>query len=187
MNKYGGFVEASPRQLIYEQIQRCAIAFSDFDASATTVNSIAEIYDTEVMRQKGKKIANSVQTLESLLAPYFNSEFLDNEDTKWLRARAFLSNSDFERLTKPKKSSLFVENEARCLVMPMGNFKPATRRTGGFAYMDSVPEFQQEGVQNIQDYFRHLVSFAFALPMFAEVKTVGDDELWDESSDEEDD
>lgn len=172
--------------MVYEQIQRCSIAFSEFDASPQTINAMARMYDTESMEQKGKRIANSVHTLESLLSPYFTDEFVKNDETAYLRNKAFLPRGTFESLTQEEKKDV-VQLGSEVPVFGVNPFlgKQTLKRSKGYGYLDPVPDFQQEAIMDIQEYFGQLVRFAKSLPMFAETKNVSDEEdIWNEGEEE---
>jgi len=177
-NNNKSFSPLSQKELILQQIQVTSRAFSSFGVTGDTINAVAEMYDYSKSAQAGKSVANSVLTLEALVYPLMTKEFLDRKEIEVTRDKAFLSIEDYNKKHFPKTKKDFDEN---IVIRYMDGSKRNQQFTGKLYMADNLL-LQQQGIENIMDYFRHLIAFIFSLDEFKEISPVNEEAI---SSEEE--
>lgn len=131
------------KQLILQQILICNKLFSGFEASPTTINALAGMYDFTPQAHTGKAILLGVLTLEA-------------------NARAILPEV-YQTRTEPIKQRIFTE-----IRIQYKNQLNANTQYVGLPIIAPDPPTQLKAILDVQDLYKELLAAIYSLPRFSD-------------------
>jgi len=135
--------ELTHKQIILQQLFMCNKIFSGFEATPSTINQAAGIYDFTTQAHTGKAILLAVLTLEA-------------------NARPILP-EPYERRVKEIKEKVFTPIQ-KTIDGPRGK-----ENYTGLKCIIPDPATQLQGIIEIHEYYKELIAAIYSLPSFSDV------------------